>query len=67
MAKKSTSKRGGKRPGAGRPRRVEGGEALTVWLAGVDLERLRRLSEERGQSVSQYVRAILHRHVSRRS
>ncbi len=60
-------KRGGARPGAGRPRKVKNGEALTIWLAEADLQRLRSLSEERGESLSHYVRAILHRHVSRRS
>ncbi len=67
MAKRIRRTWGGARRGAGRPRKVERGEPLTIWLSGVDLERLQELAEDRGESVSQYVRSLLRRHIIRKN
>ncbi len=66
MAKRIRRTWGGARRGAGRPRKVERGEPLTVWLSGVDLERLRELAGEKKETVSQYVRSVLQRHIGRK-
>ena len=52
--------RGGKRPGAGRPRSDDSATALLrVRLTPDELEALRIRAENAGQTVSEYVRAAL--------
>lgn len=54
---------GGRRPGAGRPRRLEGARSLTVVLEAPLYDALRARAEARGVSLSEEVRAALAAHL----
>jgi len=57
MAKKPA--RGGRRPGAGRPREVGEPFRLTIDYERADIEALRKVAESRGASVSSLIRSMV--------
>ena len=65
-AKKSSKRRGGARPGAGRPSVLQDRARIMVHLERDDLESIRELADESGKSVGEMIRDILSRSLRRR-
>ena len=66
MSTASTSKRGGRRAGAGRPARVGKGRDVAVRISEPDHEVLEALAIERGQSLQDYFRSMFRTRVVER-
>ena len=56
---------GGARPGAGRPVLVEDPERLSIWVPSKDMAELKQLAGRKEQGLSEYVRRVLHKHITR--
>ena len=65
-ARKKKGKRGGARPGAGRPPVVHDPVRFTLDFERPDFEALDRIAEEKGQSMASLVRAAVATFVKRR-
>ncbi len=65
-AKRSKSRRGGKRPGAGRKPVLKDAHSFAVTLDGVDYEAISREADERGVSLGTIVREAVKGYMARR-
>ncbi len=65
-ATRKKAKRGGRRPGAGRPAVLSNPIFLTVRLEEETLEKLARLADTERRALRTYVREVLVAHVARR-
>jgi hypothetical protein len=65
-AKRTKSRRGGKRPGAGRKPVLKDARSFAVTLDGADYEAISREADERGVSLGAVVREAVKGYVARR-
>ena len=61
---RASSKRGGPRRGAGRPREFEDKRQLIVLLEGTEADALKELAWEARLTVSRYLRQLVRRHLT---
>ena len=65
-ARRKKSRRGGRRPGAGRKPILEGAKTLSVTLEESEYEAVQRLADERGVSFASVVREAVKAYSARR-
>ncbi len=63
---KSTGKRGGRRPGAGRPPTLEDPVRFIMAVERAEMEALEAIARERGQSIASLVRSAITAYLRRR-
>jgi hypothetical protein len=65
-AKKSKGKRGGKRPGAGRPPTLKDPVRFLVTIERTEIDALEEVAKERDQSIASLVRSAVTAYLRRR-
>ena len=64
--RKPRGRRGGKRPGAGRPPTLRDPVRFIMTIERTEIEALKEIAEERGQTIASLVRKILSTYLKRR-
>ncbi len=67
MKKKVPGTWGGRRPGAGRKDEIGDAKMISLRMSTDDVEAVWQFADEIGVSFSEYVRRVVHRHVTARS